>query len=202
MKSVIHQRVQQYVNQSNQLPQSSNYTPPVGTDAAPTPEHAILLIGADRKIFSLNLLAAEILAVDANSVHGQFIDTIADGVLTAIALRQNATRATTLFEMDNERTIRATTRPVYGQDQAFCGWVVKLVEVDAAADSFSASEENIQPDLQSLLDNVAAMRELIAMLPQFDQNRYWSQLLLDHMKRLNSQMTHDVRRLAPDCNCG
>ncbi len=159
---------------------------------------ALLLVDPGRNIVSLSQSAADVLNTTAPHSKGQPLESIAGGVLSALALRTEATMAMTMFDLEDGRTIIATTRTLTGRNGKALGWVVTLYEnLAAALGEFRTRHHASSPAIATLQSQIQNMQELLAMLPRFRQHRYWNYLLMEHIERLTDQMAEQVQLLVP-----
>lgn len=158
---------------------------------------ALILVDARRRLFAISPSAADVLNIPVESVRGEAIEHVADGILEVIALRPNAIMTTTMFEIAG-KPLFANTRTLFGRNQQFLGWVVSLHDdlCDALGEfrSHHSAATNVISTLQHQIQN---MQELIAMLPKFNHHHYWHYLLMQHIERLTDQMAQQVQLLNP-----
>jgi hypothetical protein len=166
------------------------------TATAASGDLALLLVDPDRNIVALSQSAADVLNTTATHSKGQPLESIAGGALSALALRPGATMMMTMFDLEDGRTIVATTRTLTGRNGKALGWVVTLYEdLDAALGEFHTRQPASSPAIATLQSQIQNMQELIAMLPRFRQHRYWNYLLMEHIERLTDQMAEQVQLL-------
>lgn len=198
MKQLFQSRLQQKLQERGEYQGKQPAYPAAAWEEEPPAvlkkaERALLFIDTDRTMFAVSPSAAALLDVAAETVRGKSLDTFADGALGAIALRRNATYATTTFALPDGRTLFARTRLVTGRDEQFSGWVVELEEMNTAQQTRLDQHQAVLPDVSMLLQQIQTMQELITMLPQFSQHRSWQHLLVEHVEQLISQMDQALR---------
>lgn len=170
-----------------------NQSSPFSSDDDP----ALMLVDAHRTLFAISARAGQMLGLPTDTAKGKSLDQIAEGILSPIALRQNATMSLTLFDLPDGSQMFATARSLTGRQQHFLGWVIALHhDLASALNEFRAHHSAPAPTIVALQGQIRNIQELIAMLPRFSQHRYWHQLLLEHIDRITGEMEKEVQRLA------
>ncbi len=164
-------------------------------------DRALLLIDGQRTINAISSAAIRLLGVPDESLQGQPLESLADGALSAVALRPNARKATTVFALPDGQQIQATTRPVFDRQQRFAGWMVELMPAESELDELPVrawSQQETLPTLSALQGQIEHMQTFITMLPSFSQHHQWRHLLIEHMEQLIANMSSQVMQLVPD----
>lgn len=191
-------RVQPVRERAMQFPQPSAAAEQAETLAAPAFTHsssAMLLVDKNRTLLAVNPLAAELFGHPAEDFKGQAVEDVLDGALTAIALRPNAACATTVFAMPGGQAVLATTQPLISRSGQFVGWMVTLQEVNASAGEVGTWQQDVQPAVQRLQQQVQTLQELTNMLPQFRSHQHWQQHLTEHIQQITDEMYGQLQQL-------
>jgi hypothetical protein len=180
------------------LPPELSFTSDIDeTSDAMSSELALILVDARRTLFAISQPAAGLLDVSAEEVRGEPINSVAGGILQALSLRRDATRTITMFELPNGQTLFATTRPLFGSNTPFLGWVIALhQDLTVALREFQTQQGSASSTIHALQQQLKNIQELVAMLPKFSHHPYWQYLLIEHMERLTNQMNRQVQQLA------
>lgn len=201
MKTLFQSRLQQRI-QTQTASQSPARAPGgydvemVLTPAFAASEHALLLVDANRNLFAMNDVAAQLLGVRPEDARGQPVASLAHGTLAAVALQPGAISATTIFELDGRRPVLARVRSLFYPQHQFLGWVVLLQDMTSGLEQRSeAQREDRLVALHNLQRQIQTLQELITMLPEVGQHHYWRMLLMQHMSKLADEMTAQVQQL-------
>jgi len=167
-------------------------------------ESPMILVGTNNKLLAMNTPAAKLLGVSAQQVKGQHI-TVLGEALASIALQPTRPGVSNLLHLSNGHTVLASTRMVVDDKQQPLGRVVTMQDMDASVENIShqtvssppATQQGAMPGIDTLQSQIKNMQELIDMVPRFSNNRYWQNLLVDHMNRLIGEMTEQVQHLMP-----
>lgn len=156
-------------------------------------ETPMILVNSNNVIISINNSAAHLIDVFADVMKGQPVEQLGSA-LAAIAKHPTKPGSSNLMQLPNGRTVLATTRNVVGRNNKKLGRVVSLQEINVEMNELraQAAESSSVGTLQSKIQN---MQELVAMIPQFSNNKYWQNLLVEHMQRIISEMTSEVSQL-------
>ncbi len=201
MKTLFQSRLQQRI-QTQTAGQSPARAPGgydvemVLTPAFAASEHVLLLVDANRNLFAMNDVAAQLLGVRPEDARGQPVASLAHGTLAAVALQPGAISATTIFELDGRRPVLARVRSLFYPQHQFLGWVVLLQDMTGGLEQRSeAQREDRLAALHNLQRQIQTLQELITMLPEVGQHHYWRMLLMQHMSKLADEMTAQVQQL-------
>jgi hypothetical protein len=163
-------------------------------------ESALILIGVNNQLLTINSQATRLLGVSADTIKGQPIAILGEA-LSAIAKEPTKPGTSNLLTLANGKTVLATTRNVVGHNQQPMGRVITLQTIntvmhDIKSTSLSASYTTT-PVVDNLQAQIKTMQDLIAMVPRFSNNRFWQNLLVEHMQKLVYDMTQQIQRLTP-----
>jgi hypothetical protein len=186
MNPFFQHRLQRYISASPFDGQASAQTSAPAASQKATQDYgnqALLLVNTNRTLEAANNTAAQLLNVPSHLARGQSIDSLAGGILMSVPLRPTAIRATSEFWSNDGHVLLATSRLLTCSGQQFRGWMVSLQQNTTPTGPASPREA-----VHLLQKHLSAMRELLAMLPQFSQHYYWRQLLVDHMGKLMDEM--------------
>lgn len=165
-----------------------------------TEESAMILIGMNNQLLTINAHAARLLGVSAEQVKGKPVAILGDA-LTAIANQPTMPGSSNLLHLPNGKTILASVRNVVGQNRQPMGRVINIQEINAVIDQpapmFQQASCQSTPTVDALQSQISAMNDLIQMVPRFNNNRFWQNLLFEHMQRLIEEMTEQVQQLTP-----
>lgn len=160
-------------------------------------ETPMILIGMNNKIVSVNAAAAHLIGTTVEALKGQSVATLGQA-LAAVAMQPTKPGASTLLQIANGRTVLANTRTVVGQHNKPLGRAVTLQDISSAVnDLHSQKKEEVLPTVGNLQKQIQNMRDLIEMVPRFSNNKYWQDLLVEHMQKLVADMTSQVNQLSP-----
>ncbi len=156
---------------------------------------ALLLVHTNRTLAVANHAATKLLNLPTRTdrMRGQLMDDIADGMLASVPLRPTALRASSEFLTADGRILLATSRLLQSDHQQFKGWMVALQ--DTSGQQHSGLNMAPCPGIESIQQQVNALQELIALLPQFSQHHYWQHLLVEHMQKLTEEMAITLQHL-------
>lgn len=184
----------------DKLNQSNTQTPTLFQNTSN--ETATIVVAMNNHLVSVNPSAAAMLNVLPETMKGQSISVLGKAFVNILS-QPTKPGAATIVHLDNGNTVIANMRTVVGQNQQPMGKVITLQEVKAQAEktipSFqvqnnSGSDQHAVGNLQSQIQN---MQDLIEMVPRFSNNRFWQNLLIEHMQKLVEDMTTQVQKLTP-----
>lgn len=165
-----------------------------------TDESAMILIGMNNQLLTINAHAARLLGVSVEQVKGKPVAVLGDA-LSAIANQPTIPGSSNLLHLPNGKTILASVRNVVGQNRQPMGRVVNIQEINAVIEQtvpmFQQASYQSTPTVDTLQSQINAMNDLIQMVPRFNNNRFWQNLLVEHMQRLIEEMTDQVQQLTP-----
>lgn len=165
------------------------------TRLLPPQAQAMLVVSPARTVVTMNPAAAQLLGVSAEVARGVSLDTLAGGVLSAIALHPEALNTTTLFPCGAGRLLVATARLLHDRNQHMRGWVVVLEQEETFLGTDRPRTSNAQPVLDTLQHQIRTLKELIAMMPKFSHHPYWRELLIKHMEQVTSTIGTQLQDL-------
>ncbi len=181
---------------------TEHYTPATPTQQL-TAAHGgedtpMILVGTNNTILTINHAAATLFDVVPGMVKGKSVTILGDA-LEAVAQQPTRPGSSNLLQLGNGKMVLTNTRTVVGQNQQPMGRVVTLQPVHSPIEQFTPpmSSPVMSPAIGTLQDQIKNMQELIEMMPTFNNNRYWQNLLLEHMQRLIQEMQSQVQEIIP-----
>ncbi len=160
-------------------------------------ETPMILVGMNNKIVSVNAAAAHLIGTTVEALKGQSVATLGHA-LSMIAMQPTKPGASNLLQIANGRTVLANTRTVVGQQNKPLGRAVTLQDISSAVNDLQTQkQEDVLPTVGNLQKQIQNMRDLIEMVPRFSNNKYWQDLLVEHMQKLVTDMTNQVNQLSP-----
>lgn len=155
--------------------------------------HALLLIDKNRTLLAASPQAADLLGVAGDQLKGKPLAKLANGALTAIALRPNAARATTIFDLPDGRTLLATIQPLDGRSDQLLGWIVTLQDI-SVPEARAVPYNRAEPVMRTLQDQVQTLQDIVTVLPDISQQQHWQQQLALHIQQLADEVSQQVER--------
>lgn len=168
---------------------------------APPNEVPIILIGLNGLVLTINASAARIFGLTIKQVKGQPLSNLMGGALAALSHQLPESRGMHLVQSVDGETLLARSGPVVGRNNQVLGYAIIFEErsispaVREAASPAAAEAVESPPTLATLRRQIQTMNELIGMLPVFSHNKYWQNLLVEHMERLIKEMTAQVQQI-------
>lgn len=177
-------------------------------------ETATILVSTNGRILTVNAPAARLLGVRAETMKGQPLNSVMDGALATAVHHSGASGTASILQMASG-TILVKTGNVVGRKNQPLAQAILLQEVVAAgimhtapmsqekkngkddASEMVEQSDATRPTLTTLQRQIQNMRELIAMVPQFSHNKYWQDLLVEHMERLTNEMNRQINQISP-----
>lgn len=166
------------------------------TTGSDTEEKAMILIGTNNTLLSVNAAAERLLGLPAYHLKGQPVSILGEGMSL---LAQHPTRpgSSNILQLSNGKTVLAHTRTVVGRNQQPMGRVINFQDISSTLRSSQRKDQDMMPTIGTLQAQIKNMQELIEMVPTFSNNRHWQNLLIEHMQRLVEEMNAQVQQLSP-----
>lgn len=168
---------------------------------ATSSELPMILIGLNGFVLTINESAARVLGLTIKQVKGQPLGKLMGGALAGLVNQHPETKAAHFIHTPNGTTLLARSGPVVGRNNQLLGYAIIFEDTispaahEAPPTPAPAPVETSSHAVTTLRQQIQSMHELIGMLPTFSHNKYWQNLLVEHMERLIKEMTSQVQQM-------